>query len=266
MPYGRRTPFGEFTKAMILSKRHKFVFIKGRKVAGTSLEIFLSDLCRSEDIVAPITPIDEQHRLLNGKIAAQNYGVSNEAHDSYFEKLRRLPKEKLGKLTKPKSTYYSHMSYGEVVDAFGEIPDDWTVFAVERCPYRKVISLSNFRLNFKDYKKSGKVMSSSIPKLRKQVAKIIKDETIQKVKNIHLYKDRDGTLRPNILRYENLAEEVAALMSTLGISTYPKLPHLKKGMLSNSMDLREVFTPEQLRSINELFKDEFEAFGYEMIE
>lgn len=45
---------------MILSKEHKFVFIKGRKVAGTSVEVFLSEICGKNDIITPITPIDEK--------------------------------------------------------------------------------------------------------------------------------------------------------------------------------------------------------------
>ena len=47
---------------MILSEKHKFVFIKGMKVAGTSVEMALSTLCGPHDIVTPISPIDELAR------------------------------------------------------------------------------------------------------------------------------------------------------------------------------------------------------------
>ena len=43
---------------MILSRKFRFIFIKGRKVGGTSVEMALSTICGPDDIVTPITPID----------------------------------------------------------------------------------------------------------------------------------------------------------------------------------------------------------------
>jgi hypothetical protein len=48
---------------MILSHKHKFVFIKGEKVAGTSVEIALSQICAPDDVVTPISRRDERHRV-----------------------------------------------------------------------------------------------------------------------------------------------------------------------------------------------------------
>ena len=48
---------------MILSSTHSFIFIKGLKVGGTSIEIALSTICGADDIVTPITAIDELTRL-----------------------------------------------------------------------------------------------------------------------------------------------------------------------------------------------------------
>src|SRR5215813_7772316 len=57
---------------MILSEAHRFLFVKGVKVGGTSVEIALSTVCGPEDIVTPITPIDELKRLETGA-GARNY-------------------------------------------------------------------------------------------------------------------------------------------------------------------------------------------------
>jgi hypothetical protein len=51
---------------MIFSKRHKFIFIKGRKVAGTSTEIALSTICGPDDIITPIGQSDEMMRVVRG--------------------------------------------------------------------------------------------------------------------------------------------------------------------------------------------------------
>ena len=65
---------------MIFSKLHRFLFIKGRKVAGTSFEVALSKICGPDDILTPITPIDEQTRLSLQYRPAQNYGEIGRAH------------------------------------------------------------------------------------------------------------------------------------------------------------------------------------------
>ena len=50
---------------MILSKKNKFLFIKGRKVASTSVEVFLSSFCGTEDIITPHYFRLSQHRVLD---------------------------------------------------------------------------------------------------------------------------------------------------------------------------------------------------------
>ena len=39
---------------MIISHRHKFIYLKARKVAGTSVEVALAQHCGDGDIVTPV--------------------------------------------------------------------------------------------------------------------------------------------------------------------------------------------------------------------
>lgn len=54
---------------MIISLKHRFIFIKGVKVAGTSVETYLSQILEAEAIVAPLGDADEvnipKHRARN---------------------------------------------------------------------------------------------------------------------------------------------------------------------------------------------------------
>ena len=93
---------------MILSYKHKFVFIKGRKVAGTSTEVLLSDICGPSDIITPITPIDEKVRLSASKFAAQNYGANPQELKEYFTALKENSPEKLNA---PKGHFENHISF-----------------------------------------------------------------------------------------------------------------------------------------------------------
>jgi hypothetical protein len=47
---------------MIVSHEHKFIFLKSKKTAGTSIELALSQLCGPSDILTPLTRIDEASR------------------------------------------------------------------------------------------------------------------------------------------------------------------------------------------------------------
>ena len=62
---------------MIVSHSHQFIFIKPRKVAGTTIELLLSPYLKRGDCATPIERHEESLRLSNvgvviGKIRQQN--------------------------------------------------------------------------------------------------------------------------------------------------------------------------------------------------
>ena len=157
------------------------------------------------------------------------------------------------------------MALTEVLNLFGEITEEWFVFAVERCPYNKIISMANMLLGFKQYQQSGKAMESDIDKLKSKISEIIENKKIENVKNIELYKDHEGHIKTHFLRFENLHEDIEKIMTRLHITEYPKIPHLKKGISSNNIELFDVFSKDQLIIINDIFQEEFDLYGYEMV-
>jgi hypothetical protein len=246
---------------MILSKKHKFLYIKGRKVASTSFEVLLSSICGPEDIITPITPIDELYRISQGFKCAQNYG-DNIENQEYIRSLKLLNDDEIAHLKPPKGKFYNHIGYTEILEINPSLLTDIKVYAIERCPYRKILSLANMILNIKEYKKTGETMKSDAKLLRNQVSKLIENGEIRRVKNIELYKDKQGKIVPTVLRFENLEEDTLKFMKQLGLKAPPKIKPLKPGVSSQKFKILEMFDIGQLQVINEIFEEEFLQFKY----
>lgn len=251
---------------MIYSKSRDFLFIKGKKVAGTSVEIALAAVCGPEDIIGPMTPIDEVERLRAGAPGAQNYSDSRSEERKYLQGLLAAADAGALPAKSPRGTRYTqHMSLKQFIRAHGDLPTD-RIFCVERCPYAKIISDANMaNNNFNLYRREGKPMTSSIDEIRAVISQRIRRKdrrVLLSCRNINLYRDFDDKIRARALRYENLAAEFAELMHEYGIHPAPSLPHAKPGIKSNGLDPREIFTRDQLDVINEEFAPEFKTFGY----
>jgi hypothetical protein len=245
---------------MILSNRHRFIFIKGVKVGGTSIEISLAPLCGPDDIITPITPIDELARLPCGA-GARNYLQDRAAELAYLEALRRTAITDLGKLHPPTSEYFSHMRLCDVRRLQGPAGQEYQVAGVERHPYAKIISWANHQLSFDAYQ-TGARMRSNQQALKAFLKEAIGERRILAVRNIERYRDTNGLISARIMRYECLEDDFRRFMASLGIDYRSALPHAKEGILSNSVDPREFFNNSEIALINELFHEEFETFSY----
>ena len=97
---------------MIISESNQFVFIKGRKVAGTSVEVGLASLCNSKDILTPSMPNDEVVRLEKTRLMAQNYGADPDELKAYERTIRQIKQSaevQWSEIRKPRGRYQGHM-------------------------------------------------------------------------------------------------------------------------------------------------------------
>lgn len=248
---------------MILSEKHKFVFIKGMKVAGTSVEMALSVLCGPNDIVTPISPVDERARMEMGG-RAQNYSGDPALEAAYRERIVRARPEELGSIAHPPLTFYNHMPLTEVIARHGRPLTGFRIVCVERSPYAKVLSWANMRLTYGSYRVGGTMRADAIA-LRTYIDRGFETGAIRDARNIDRYRWPEGKLAAQPMRYDALTSEFESFARSLGISAVPELPHAKKGLLSDSLDPREILRPDQIERIGVLFADEFLAFGYPRI-
>lgn len=240
---------------MLLSFSHKFVFVRARKVAGTSVEKVLSCLCSGDDIVPPMIVVDERTRQRLGGFSG-NYGRSRLVEKQYAKMVCDLPLEQLAKLAPPSSRYSPHMSLAEIASVSGQSLEDFRLIAVERNPYGKVISFLHMRQHFDAYQ-AGIAMPRRVRDLGSELDSMIKKGGIPALKSLALY----GGRRPHLLRYEYLETDLAELAASLGVKL-PALPHAKRGALSNDIDPLSLFSRSQIDWINDYFAEEFAAFGY----
>ena len=175
---------------MIASHARRFVFIKTRKTAGTSLEIALSRHCGPDDIVTRISPEDEVLRAAAGGVGPQ--------HDD----------------TDPSS--YAHMGARRVIEVIGrQAWDDYFTFAVERNPFDVVASSYRY--------------SARKPTFTKTFAEFVRTPRRMErlALNERLYRVAGQVVVDRVYRYEELPDAVADISARLGVDL--DLPHAKQG-------------------------------------
>ena len=242
---------------MILSFRHRFLFVRGLKVAGTSVEIALSTICGPDDIAPPLISVDERVRQDMGGHCG-NFGDEPVFEQAFVEAIRTTSPARLARIPAPPSRYRPHMSVTEVETAFGAPLDDFQLVCVERDPYAKVISLLSMRRQYADYRQGAKPdMAAAIDTLAEDLDQAIAHDRLQGLKSIGMYAGRT----PRVLHYESLEPDLAAFAADLGVPT-PPLPHAKRGPMSNRIDPASLFRADQMGFLGDYFAVELAAFGY----
>lgn len=222
---------------MIISKKHKFLFIKTHKTAGISLEIALSRHCGDEDIITPMGGSDENLRFQMSGRGSQNYRMrlSQLGPIGMMRALRHRYRPRL----------WNHASYSDALNfcSFEGFPEDYFIFAVERHPFEKVRSLY-FHEKSKGFR--GDFESFCVT------------DRLQRVSDYSLYAGPDGQVAAQIYRYERLAPSLVDIASKIGI------PPLEMARAKLGMRTKEVVRigKRESKIICEVFAREFDLFGY----
>jgi len=140
---------------MIISHKHKLIFIKPLKVAGTSFELALRDFCGSEDIITLCTPDDEKISQERNKVHAQNhtngskyfnhvlgididYGVSSSINNN---SCYQVNKSEVMVFEPNSKRYYNHIPARKIKKFIGdEIFNTYTKVSIVRNPIDFMIS------------------------------------------------------------------------------------------------------------------------------
>jgi hypothetical protein len=227
---------------MILSHKHKFIFIKTAKTAGTSIEVFLSKHCGPEDIVTPIAPTVEGHQPRNYEGFINPVPEILERPGKLFSVLRHA--------ITSRDKFYNHMPAREVRNRVpADVWNSYFKFCVERNPWDKV--LSHYHMH-----------------AAREGGSLSLDEYLARGRfpiNYFRYTNRSGTkiILDRILRYENLVAELSEVFSQLKIPFGGTLGvTAKSGYRSDRRPYQEVFNDEQRKIVEKAFAKEIKLQGY----
>jgi hypothetical protein len=227
---------------MILSHRHRFVYIKTHKTASSSIEAALSSVCGPQDVITPTRPA-----LLAARqgLPPQNYRLSHPLVPK-----RPLLRRWLGRperLSHPSVGFYEHMPAWRVRRYVGEeIWATYLKFSFDRNPWDRQVSWYFFKC-----KEKGKNKSFEAFLARKRRAY---------VENYDLYSESGEIILDFVGRYESLNEDFECILERLGLAGRVDLPRLN--VSQRERDYRHFYNDSTRALVGDWYRREIEHFGY----
>lgn len=227
---------------MIISHKHKFIFIKTAKTAGTSIEIALSKICGEEDIITPISKNDEDYRAELGYKGKQNYLIPYSTY-SKMDIIKMLYEKK-------RLSYFNHISGLEIKKRIStNVWDNYYKFCFERNPFDKFISFYYWSggekkyPTFKDFINSGEA---------------------GKVPGFELYTSGNIPIVDKVYKFEELTEAINDINKKLNLKGEIELPLKKtKGKIrKDKAHYRDILTEYEIERLSKMFARELAYFNY----
>ena len=210
---------------MIISHKHKFIFLKTRKTAGSSIQVTLAEHCGENDIITG------QYRL----------GIDDNSHSAGLNM----------------SKFYTNHPHPELIptkEFLGNaIWDSYFTFAIVRNPYD--IAVSRYHWDIKG--KKG-LKETSVEGFKNWVKKgnLLPEDRLYKYTCLS-----DGVLNVDFIgRYENLEKDLNHICNKIGIPNL-ELPNLKGGFREKK-HYSEFYDEETIQIVSNFFKKDIEVFNY----
>ena len=234
---------------MIISHSYKFVFVHIHKCAGESVTWALAPHLKDGDILCGVTKEGKK----NDKRYNIKYGINKHSHGKDI-------REHLG------------------ADKW----DEYYKFCIVRNPYLRILSLYTFvgmliqqpwRKFFKicgikyrcevwDWPATKNYLSS------KNFSEFIRNPLFDQDRAarpmLDWITDETGVIIDNVGKVENLAEDMQEIGKTIGIENL-KIPNKNQSMAGNLQISNFYESKEDYNLIYEIYKKDFEYFGYERI-
>jgi hypothetical protein len=227
---------------MIVSHAHKFIFLKTKKTAGTSIELALSALCGADDIITPLTKHDEALR-------AESRGAQNWRLHGWWDSPRPLLQRRWFKFTAEDYGYYNHMPAKEARALLGDkVWRTYFKFAFDRNPWDRQVSFYHHR-----YRRE---------KAPPPFLEFIHSDRRARINNFQIY-SIDGQVAVDYVgRFEHLQEDLAHALAQVGVTYDAELPRAKTTTGRNAAPYRSYYDAETRDIVGRWYAPEIKLLGY----
>ena len=210
---------------MIVSHEHNFIFVKTRKTAGTSLEVFLEPLCGEQDVVTPVSPAYQDSETATHK-SRNCQGFRNHAPADMIRSLVGEP-----------------------------VWDSYYKFSVERKPWDKMVSMYWWR------KFQYKIDDDFASFCRRAILQ--PDNVYTCPSDFHFYTIDSKLCVDKVIQFESLLDDFSSVCEHLHLGRVDTLPRAKSKLRKEKHHYSEYYDDELRDLVAERFRNEIELFRYE---
>jgi hypothetical protein len=228
---------------LIISHRHRFIFIKTHKTAGSSLEVALAGECGADDVVSHM-----EDNIASG--IPRNYGPTSRLGGAYnrsrwLRKLLSRHSPLLGDF------YYEHMPAWRIRELVGKkIWEDYFTFCFERNPWDKVVSYYLWKSQGQ-----GRRMPAFDEYVFRKAHRLPIDS--------RLYCDERGEpMVDRVYEFRELPAALADLRRRLGLALPEPLPREKTAIAPDRRPYTEYYDARSREQVARLFAREIALMGY----
>jgi len=247
---------------MIISHKHKFIFVKPGKVAGTALEIALAETCGENDILTPISKFDSTCDTdVYSYTPRNNQGCCEHMSLKEIEKIAPSQVNNYDRVSIARNPWDMAVSrwYWEkwLFDNFGK-PNCQSYINM----LKKIYINRTFSWNQIDRKL--KINAARI----KISQNIIDDDFTGFISNFpeiwtnnQYYFTGDELAIDTVIQFETLQSDYETLCSKLGVKTNP-LSRVKSKLRPANSPYRDLYNSESRERIEEQFNRQITCFNY----
>ncbi len=221
---------------MLVSHLNSFIFLKSRKTASTSTEVFFQKYCIDPNKINQFNSLIKYNKnLLNldnigyvsehGIIGSRGYKIQDEEHKWYHHKPAKELKKDIGET----------------------IFDSYLKICNIRNPYDLAVSMY-------EWKKSQSNIKETFNSF------LLNEKWQNRLKsNIDIW-SIDGKYDFEYIRFENLKEDISKILKKLNIKEeFIGLEHYKK---SNRKSYRDYYNQKSIEIVSKIYENELEVFNY----
>ena len=225
---------------MIVNHEYRFIFLKTRKTAGSSLEVALSQFCGPDDIITGLLPSEEELKREMGFRTAQNFLPPLRRYTTW-DWMRLALRWRRQHLSAHTLAVNARRYLGK------RIWNSYFKFSFERNPFDKAISRYYF---------------STPEKGRPPIEEYLETVDTELLSSWPVYTIDDELVVDFMGRFENLKDDIEDVRLRIGLPKPLELLRLKGGTRRDKRHYSEVLSPRARARIEEVCAREMEAFSY----